>query len=35
MLCVSDVIIAITKDNIFVCPKGRNQEIKKIISKKQ
>ena len=35
MLGVSDMIIAITKDNILVCPKGRNQEIKKIISKKQ
>lgn len=33
LLGVSNMVIAITKDNILVCPKNRNQEIKKIISK--
>lgn len=33
LLCVNDMIVAITKSDIFICPKSKNQEIKKIITK--
>ncbi len=32
LLGVSNMIVAITKDNILICEKNKNQEIKKIIS---
>lgn len=33
LLGVSNMIVAITKDNILICDKSKNQEIKKIIAK--
>lgn len=33
LLGVNDMVVAVTKDEILICPKNRNQEIKKIIQK--
>lgn len=33
LLSVNDMIVAVTKNDIFICPKSKNQEIKKIIAK--